>query len=247
MNTKPLLYLSCFLAAMLTTSTLNAGPHRDGRNRVASRPSRSGITRSFVGGNRMGNWNSQRFQGQRFATNRNWAAKNWNGQHWNTNHWSSNHWSNNWYWHHHHRHFRDFVFVDFGFPFWGWGYPYSYDYYPYGCYPSAYPYGYYGGGSYDNGYYGSTNTYGNGYGYDNNNSYGYTNGSNVVELQRKLADAGYYRGPIDGIMGSRTYYALKAYRHDHANGRNTNGGYSPTLRDRPYSPPPVTTEPSPTE
>ena len=221
MNAKPLLYLSCILAAMLTISTVNAGPHRDGRNRVASRPART-----FVGGNRMASWNGQRWNRQRFVTGRHWNGGNWN----------------NWNWHHHRR-FRDFVFVDFGFPFWGWGYPYSYDYYPYGCYPSTYPYGYYGGGGYDNGYYGGANAYGNSY----NNSYGYNSGSNVTELQRKLADAGYYRGPIDGIMGSRTYYALKAYRHDHGNGRNINGGYSPTLRDKPYSPPAVTTEPPPTE
>ncbi|PYK69988.1 MAG: hypothetical protein DME44_13115 [Verrucomicrobia bacterium] len=34
-------------------------------------------------------------------------------------------------------------------------------------------------------------------------------------LQQQLARAGYYRGPIDGIMGSRTRYALRAYHHDH--------------------------------
>jgi Putative peptidoglycan binding domain len=160
----------------------------------------------------------------------------WNGQRWNGQRWNGGRWSNNWNWHHH-RHFRDFVFLDFGFPFWGWwGYPYDYGYSPYGYYPYGYPYGYYGGSNYD---------YGNGSAYGN--SYGYSNGSNVAELQRKLADSGYYRGPIDGIMGSRTYYALKAYRRDHSNGRNNNGGYSPTLRDRPYSPPPITTEPSPSE
>ena len=152
----------------------------------------------------------------------------WNGQHWNGQHWNGAHWNNNWNWHHHH--FND-VFVDFGFPFWGWwGYPWSYGYYPYGL-----PYGYFG---YGNGYYGSS-----GYGHGN----GYHSGSNVTDLQRKLTDGGYYHGPIDGIMGSRTRSALRAYRRDRGNGNNTNGGYSPTLRDRPYSPPPITTEPSPGE
>jgi hypothetical protein len=231
MNTKSLLYLSCLLAALLTTSTVNAGPHRRGHNNFNSARTRSGVARNFIGGNRIANWNGQRWRG------RNFVGKQY---------WSGNH--SSWYWHHHHRRFRDFVFIDVGFPFFGsWGYPYYYDYYPYGCYPSAYPYGYSGGGYYDNGYYGSSNySYGNGYGYDNN-SYGYTNGSNVAELQRKLADAGYYRGPIDGIMGSRTYYALKAYRHDRAIGKNINGGYNPTLRDKPYSPPPITNEPESTE
>lgn len=240
MNTKPLLYLSCLLAAMLITSTVNAGPHRDGRNRVASRPSRSGVARSFVRGNRVANWSSRGFQSQRFATSRNWTGKNWNGQRWNNNHFSSNHLSNNWYWHHHHRHFRDFVFVDFGFPFWGWWddpYYYDYGYYPYRSYGS----GYYGSYSYNSG---------NGYAYDDNgygNDNGYSNQSDakVAELQRRLTSAGYYRGEIDGIFGPRTKYALRAYRHDHPNGNdNNNYGNSPTLRDRPYSPPPVTTEPT---
>lgn len=155
--------------------------------------------------------------------------------------------SNNWYWHHHHRHFRDFVFVDFGFPFFGWwGDPYYYDYgyYPYGydSYPYGSSYGSYDNGYYGDGYYGSMNTYRNGY----NNSYGYNTGSNVAELQRKLADAGYYRGEIDGVFGPRTKYALRAYRHDHPSGNSEDRSYgnSPTLRARPYSPPPVTTEPS---
>jgi len=206
---------------------VNAGPHRGGGNRVGLMPARGGGVRPFVGGNRLGS-------GNRFAG---WNGQRWSGQRFVGNHW--NHWGNNWNWHHH----RSVVFFDGGFPFWGWwGYPYSYGYYPYG-----YPYGYYGGGGYyGSGYYGS-------YGYDSGNGYaygngsGYGNGSNVAELQRKLADAGYYHGPIDGIMGSRTYHALRAYRYDRNNGNNTNGGYSPTLRDRPYSPPPITTEPSPSE
>ena len=37
----------------------------------------------------------------------------------------------------------------------------------------------------------------------------------VARLQRQLSRAGYYRGPIDGVMGSRTHYALRAYQHDH--------------------------------
>ena len=42
--------------------------------------------------------------------------------------------------------------------------------------------------------------------------------SSVVRLQQQLARAGYYRGSIDGIMGSRTRYALRAYQHDHGAG-----------------------------
>ena len=82
-----------------------------------------------------------------------------------------------------------FVFVDsFGFPFWGWGYPYGY----YGGYGYGYPYGY------------------GGYGYQ-----GYGNGSSVVQLQRRLARAGYYHGAIDGIMGPATRRAIHAYERTH--------------------------------
>ena len=81
---------------------------------------------------------------------------------------------------------RTFVFVDtFGFPFF-----YQYPYYGY------YPYDYYG-------YYGD-------------NDYGYGNAaSRVAEVQRLLAGAGYYHGPIDGIMGPQTRRAIRAYERDH--------------------------------
>jgi len=260
MNIKALFSLSFLLALALSISTAAAGSHHGGGNRVSARSGQGGVARSFSGGsNRMANWS-----GQRFAVNRNWSANHWTGQNWNraqwnaqhwnnnhlsSNHWNSNHWSgNNWNWHHHH-HDHSVVYLDFGFPFFGWwGYPYYNDYYPYG-YSSygSYPYGYYG--NYGSGYYGSYNyDHGNGYGYDN----GYSNhhDEKVAELQRRLSSAGYYRGEIDGIWGSRTQYALKAYRHDHPNSNDDSGAYNrhnyPNLRNHPYSPPP-TTEPEPTE
>jgi putative peptidoglycan binding protein len=134
----------------------------------------------------------------------------------------------NWNHHCHGGHFNDFVFVgSFGFPFLGYPYGYGYAPYSYGYYPNGYGYGsgYYG---YGPGYYGyGSGSYGNGYygnGYSGNGyyrssyyrGYGYNgNRSSVVRLQQQLARAGYYRGPIDGIMGTRTRYALRAYRHDH--------------------------------
>ena len=97
--------------------------------------------------------------------------------------------------HHHFRHhFNDFVFFDFGFPF----YPYPF-YYPYSSY---YPYPYY---SYDPyGYYGSAIYQGYGGG-----------ASVVVEVQRRLAAAGYYRGEIDGVVGSGTRRAIRSYERSH--------------------------------
>jgi len=80
----------------------------------------------------------------------------------------------------------------------GYGYPYSYGYYPYG-YSSYYPY------DYSYGYYGYNRS-----GYDT-----YVNGSIVIQVQARLARAGYYHGAIDGAMGPRTHYAIVAYERDH--------------------------------
>jgi hypothetical protein len=107
-----------------------------------------------------------------------------------------------------------FVFIG-GFPFFGYPYGYGYGYYPYGY---GYGGGYYGYGSgyygYGAGYYGN-GYYGNRY-YGSSYDYGYDRGrSSVVRLQQQLARAGYYRGSIDGIMGPRTRYALRAYQRNH--------------------------------
>ena len=195
MNTKS--FLVCFIVVMLATSMAMAGTHHGNFG-----SGRGGFVRSGGGSFHGGNWN----------------GRNWNGGNWNR---------------HFHGGHSNFVFVGgFGFPF--FGYPYGYGYYPYGYGYAPYGYGYgsgyYGYGSgyngYGNGYYGNS-YYGNGY---NGNSY-YGNGvyrssyysgdrsngnrSGVARLQRQLSRAGYYRGPIDGVMGSRTHYAMRAYQHDH--------------------------------
>ena len=88
--------------------------------------------------------------------------------------------------------FNQVIFIgDFGFPWWwGWGWG------PWWGGSWGYPYGYYGG-------------YGSGYGY------GDSSRSRVAELQRRLAQAGYYHGAIDGIMGPATRRAIRAYeRHN---------------------------------
>jgi len=100
-----------------------------------------------------------------------------------------------------HFHNRTFIFIDaFGFPFFS-PFPY-YGYYPYPYYPYSYgyaPYGYYG---YD---YGVGSAYG----------YSYGDRSTVVAAQRRLARAGYYHGPIDGILGPQTRRAIRAYERTH--------------------------------
>jgi Ni/Co efflux regulator RcnB len=78
----------------------------------------------------------------------------------------------------------------------GFGYPYSYGYYPYDYYGTQpYSYGYYG--------------------YDRPAYNTYANGSIVIQVQSRLARAGYYHGAIDGAMGPRTHYAIQAYERDH--------------------------------
>src|SRR6266487_4599512 len=189
MNTKS--FLVCFIVVMLATSMATAGTHHG-----HFAPAQGGFVRNGTGSFHGGHWN----------------GGNWNGGNWH---------------HHHDGNFNNFVFIgSLGFPF--LGYPYGYGYYPYSYGYSPYGYGY-GSGyyGYDSGYYGYGSGYGSGYGYGAGyygngyrssyyQGYGYNgNRSRVVRLQQQLARAGYYRGPIDGIMGTRTRYALRAYHHDH--------------------------------
>jgi Putative peptidoglycan binding domain len=53
------------------------------------------------------------------------------------------------------------------------------------------------------------------YDYHGYNDDGYHNVQLVVEVQRRLARAGYYHGAIDGILGPETRQAISAYEHDH--------------------------------
>jgi Putative peptidoglycan binding domain len=140
------------------------------------------------------------------------------------NHAFERHEANNWHrdWDRHRAHFhnnRVFVFID-GFwwglypweyyPYYGYGYPYDYS--------NGYPYDYYNGYPYDyyNGYY--PNDY-----YQNNNDNDSTNTASdqyasnptLSAVQSKLANLGYYQGPIDGVLGDRTQAALARYQEDH--------------------------------
>jgi hypothetical protein len=189
MNTKLVLFLSCLAAMALTTSAVNAAPRGGGHGQHFSSMSRGGqtFTRS-----------APTYSGGNYS-GRNWSGRNWSGSNWR---------------HHHHNRFSgdQFIFLSgFGFPF--FGYPY-YGYYPYDNYGYGYGYGYPYGYDYYGGY---------GYGYGDQ-GYGYSDqgygsrsrgGSSVMQLQRRLARAGYYHGAIDGIMGSETRRAIRAYERSH--------------------------------
>ena len=80
-------------------------------------------------------------------------------------------------------------------------------------YYSGYPYyGSYGYSPYDY----SGNDYGSNYPYYSTQTvYRDYNASVVARVQERLARAGYYGGRIDGVMGPRTRYAIRAYERRH--------------------------------
>ena len=115
--------------------------------------------------------------------------------------------------HHGHNHGGNVNFFvgGFGFPFF-YGYPY-WGYPAYYGYPYGYGYGYPGGADYG---YGSQGVY-NGRVVNPQNSANDGVGkdySMAVRVQRELAQAGYYRGAIDGVIGDGTRRAIRNYERD---------------------------------
>lgn len=99
----------------------------------------------------------------------------------------------------------NFFFGGFGYPFYGYPY-YGYPYYGYAPYGYGYGYGY-PAGSY--------------YSYDPRGIYqgrvvnGRSgNGSVTAQVQRQLSVAGFYHGPIDGIIGDGTRRAIRSYQRE---------------------------------
>ena len=204
MNTKLVLFLSCFAAVALTASAVNADPRGGGHGRHFSSMSRGGQTFTRSGAT---------FSRNTSGTFGNWSGRNWSGRNWSGGNWSGGNWSGDWRRHHRFSNNQFVFFGDFGYPFfygypyygYGYGYPYGYDYYGgygYGYGDQGYGYGDQGYGYGDQGY---------GYGYGGRNR----GGSSVGQLQRRLARAGYYHGAIDGIMGPETRRAIRAYERSH--------------------------------
>ena len=63
-------------------------------------------------------------------------------------------------------------------------------------------------------FYSYSYSYYNAYSYDNGPAYGY-DGSMVAQVERRLAELGYYDGIIDGIMRRQTRAAISAYESTH--------------------------------
>jgi hypothetical protein len=203
MIAKRLLFLCCFAVVILSASLALADPHA---RSIASRP---GIARSsprIAPITRNSPTTFHRGNGNRNLANRNWNRVNGNWNRGNGN------------WRHRRGHSQIIFIGGFGYP---WYYPYSYynyyPYYPYGYNPYGYSYynqgGYQGGGAYnDEGAYDDDATYNNGNAYRGGAA---ANGSIVAQVQRNLARGGYYKGAIDGELGPRTYYAIRAYQRSH--------------------------------
>jgi Putative peptidoglycan binding domain len=123
-------------------------------------------------------------------------------------------WQPNWnrnrdhFWRGHRCHFRNgFWFIYDPFPWDIYPYGYGFDYYPYGAYYDS---------GYDNGAY-TDNAYSDDgqYSRDPNADRSQPDsGSQVTQVQRALARAGYYDGAIDGTLGAGTRKALRNYQRD---------------------------------
>lgn len=210
---NPRIFLTCFFtAALFITAPVFAGngQHGGGGGRPAMARSAPRGASAIGSGARLAGMNRAYAGNFRRSNNTTGLQRvnNWNGNgNWNGNHnWVHN--GNNW---NHHRCGNGVVFIGgFGFP---WFDPFYYgSYYPYGAYPADYPYysdnpgqPYYGNegdGSYDD-----KNPV--------NGAYTPSNGSIVAQVQRRLAHDGYYQGVIDGKLGPRTFYAIRAYERAH--------------------------------
>lgn len=111
-----------------------------------------------------------------------------------------------------------YPYSGYGYGYSGYGYPYyGYNYGPSISFGFGSPYygGYYPYDSYGYNNYGYNYPYNYNYGSYTYNNYGYGHGGVVIAVQSRLARMGYYRGPIDGVMGPGTSFAIRAYERDH--------------------------------
>ena len=211
MNAKFILFLSWFAAMTLIAPAVNAAPRSGGGHgghggpggqhggpgayhgahggyhggHFSSMSARGGhkFSRSGSTFSRSGKWSGGKWSGGK------WSGGKWSGGNWSGGNWSGRNWSGG----------DRFVFIG------GFGYPYYWDWYPswgWGI-PYAFNYGYYSSG------YNPSHRYD----YDrySDPAYGHADRSSIAQLQRRLARAGYYNGAIDGIMGSQTRRAIRAY------------------------------------
>jgi hypothetical protein len=129
----------------------------------------------------------QRFGHGRFFDNHRFVNNRFVNNQFVNNRFVNNRFVNNRFHDHFFRHRNHFIFVfdfaAFGFPWW---YPYPYPYY-------GYPYDYYA--------------------YDYGPDYDYQYWRNLaVSVQSELARRGYYHGQVDGVVGSGSRQAIRAFQ-----------------------------------
>jgi Putative peptidoglycan binding domain len=196
----------------LDRGTVNLNRTAANLNRASTRPLTSTTT-----------WN--RFNRNTTAFNNNWSGSHRFGN-------GGFNRGGNWWRNHHRGCDNNFIFFGgFGFPLflsaWDFGF-FPTAYYPYYPYSTPYVYDpyypYYGSAGYpgyiDGGYPADPGYQDNGYVGPNDDRSGYNRdgaerGSVVAQVQERLAKEGYYKGDIDGVAGSRTYYAIRSYQRDH--------------------------------
>lgn len=189
----------------ITRSTTKANSNAR-TNRVTSRTAnKTAVTRNIAAKERVNR--SQNIQGQRAlanSANRNVTVnrtRNVNRNVTVVNHWSGNRFAGRNYaaFRNYHRawhdrgwwrsHYNNIIFVSGGWYLWNAGY-----WYPAWGYDSGYSY------PYDGPIYGAASL---------------TPDQIVMNAQQQLRNDGYYNGPIDGVLGSQTRYALAAFQADH--------------------------------
>ena len=213
-------------AAYRSRSYAGTGTRRAINRTTALNPRYYSASGSRLAGNRKANLTPRDYSTGRLAASRTGAVRS-NGFNRNervvARHGSN--WHRNWdkgrdhWWHGHrcHWHNNSWIIFDTGFYPWGWGY------YPY--YPTSY--------YYDDGYYGDA-YYGDGYAANEqapapSDPSTYESGSRVSDVQSALSRAGYYDGPIDGVLGPATRKALRNYQRDH--GLAVTGGIDRAVTD----------------
>lgn len=192
------------IAVPAATAQRNASQRSEGRGggpSMRQSPAMGGGARSFQGrsGNFRGAENRGNFRGD--GNRGNWRGGgnrgNWRGG-------DGNRWGNHRHGHHrHHRHYRPRFYGYYG----GFGYPYGY-----GFGSSYYGYPYYGA---------SMSLYYNGYNSGRVYEGRSAGGSLISQVQQELANAGYYQGAIDGVIGNGTRSAIRRYERE--NGLRVDG------------------------
>ena len=210
MNLSKTVFLSGLALAALAVPAANADP-RGGRPQMSSASraamaSRLGATPQSAP-RRPDSFRSVDAGRRGSGDGRNW--RNGDGRRW-----TNGNGDGRWRGHHgdwrHRRHYPRYYYSSY-YPY-GFGYPYGWYGYPY--YGASAQLYYYGAGS-------------RGYAYD---AQGGGSGNLATAVQQELAQAGYYRGEIDGVIGDGTRRAIRAY--ERANGLPVDGRIDENLIER---------------